>query len=75
MTAKKKVEVFKTNVSETMLAESLAARLLRQLPLLDVHFDLEDCDRVLRVEAFVIPEQEIISLMTAQGFTCEVLHD
>lgn len=47
----------------------------------DVHeykkwsFDLEDCDRVLRVEANMISPEEIFDVFQNAGFECEELED
>ena len=38
-------------------------------------FDLEDCDRVLRVEADMIAPEEIFDVFHDAGFECEELED
>lgn len=38
-----------------------------------INFDLEDCDRILRVEAESISYQTIIELLNKNGFLAEVL--
>lgn len=47
----KKVYLFKTNVSDHAEAGNLLDGISRKLPGCRVTFDLEDCDRVLRVES------------------------
>ncbi len=69
------VEVFKTNVQEAQHAKLLVEMLLEHLPGGRINFDLEDCDKILRVQRHEIISAEIISLLNKQGFNCEVLSD
>lgn len=45
------VEVFKTNISSKRKAKIIRDRLEKAFPEYGINFDLEDCDRILRVEA------------------------
>lgn len=71
------IEVFKTNVDDP----SEAARLIGQLEKLfsdyTVNFDLEDCDRIMRVKCKLgeVNSGRIISLLNISGFNAEVLDD
>ena len=67
------VEVFKTNVHEVATAKMLIQKLLDHFQADRISFDLEDCDRVLRVEGKRFFPDEIIDLMTSHGYHCEVL--
>jgi len=67
------VEVFKTNVQCPVEAERLVGRLLEQLPLCSINFDLEDCDRILRIEGHPIHNPHVIALLDSHGYNCEVL--
>lgn len=67
------VEVFKTNVNEVALSEVLIRQLLRHFPDSRVNFDMEDCDKVLRVEATHIMPEKIIEILNSNGYSCEVL--
>lgn len=70
------VEVFKTNVTQKPNAEKIVEHLLAVFPDASVNFDLEDCDRILRVEMNTLPDAvQIMKLVHAAGFTCEVLND
>jgi hypothetical protein len=69
------VEVFKTNVQEAQQAKLLVDLLLEHLPGGRINFDLEDCDKILRVQRHEISSAEIISLLNQQGFHCEILSD
>lgn len=67
------VEVFKTNVNETGLAKILVRLLLDHFPNSRVNFDMDDCDKILRIEADVITPEKIIELLQSNGCMCEIL--
>ncbi|ALJ04856.1 hypothetical protein APS56_06845 [Pseudalgibacter alginicilyticus] len=45
------VEIFKTNVTHNQLANKIIADLNQLYPNYNINFDLEDCDKVLRIES------------------------
>jgi hypothetical protein len=45
------VEVFKTNVKSTDVAQFAIQKLKELLPYAKINFDLDDCDHILRIEA------------------------
>jgi len=66
------VEVFKTDVQvykEAMLLSILSST----FPHCRINFDLEDCDKILRVEGTNICNDTIINLLNAHDCYCEVL--
>ena len=67
------VEVFKTNVQEVEQSIMIVGKLLEHFPNSAINFDLEDCDKILRIHAAVIPNPKIIALLNSYGFHCEVL--
>ena len=67
------VEVFKTNVEEVELSELLIRQLADQFPDSLINFDMEDCDKILRVEARTITPEKIIQILNSNGYSCEVL--
>ena len=67
------IEIFKTNVKNAKQAATLATILRRRLPSAEINFDLEDCDKILRVEGEKICAVNIIHFMTSKGFECRVL--
>ena len=69
------IEVFKTNIQNRERAEKIAQVLSLRFGYSSVAFDLEDCDRVLRIEADKISNPEVITLMRELGCHCEVLPD
>ncbi|OIV39902.1 hypothetical protein [Flavobacterium johnsoniae] len=67
------IEVFKTNVQEVEQSIMIVGKLLEHFPNSIVNFDLEDCDKILRVHASSISNPKIIELLNSYGFQCEVL--
>ncbi len=46
------VEIFKTNVTHNQLANKIVADFKQLYPEYRINFDLEDCDKVLRIESY-----------------------
>jgi hypothetical protein len=67
------VEVFKTNVQHAGEASRLVALLLRYFPETSINFDLEDCDKVLRLEGSTLRPAAVAQLVQARGFVCTPL--
>ena len=71
------VEVFKTNVNDEVTAERMIEIISLQFPEVFINFDLDDYDRILRIESTkdVLPVGDVITLMNTKGYECEVLED
>ena len=69
------VHVFKTNVQEQEHAEMLCDLIQTELTVQRANFDLEDCDKIFRVESAVHIDHKIIALLRLHGFMCEELPD
>ncbi len=69
------IEVFKTAVDEKTEAERLIKLLHIAWSNLTVNVDLEDCDKVLRVESstVTIDPEELISYLALHGFAIQPL--
>lgn len=67
------VEVFRTNVQDLRISFQIVQRLQLQFPDSSINFDLEDCDRILRIEGRMINNVEVIRLLNACGYFCEAL--
>jgi tRNA G26 N,N-dimethylase Trm1 len=67
------IEVFKTDVRTKKQANKILTQLLIQYPEAQINFDLNDCDKILRVDAVKIFVDEIIEQLKQVGFKCEVL--
>jgi len=71
------VEVFKTDVKHRMQAIMLVEQIHLAFPGYKANFDLEDCDRILRVRSVTgsVESCHLISLLKEKGFNAEVLPD
>lgn len=67
------VEVFKTNVNKEDEAKDLIAKLSSHFPQCKINFDLEDCDKILRVEGKQILPEKIVEVINGNGYQCNVL--
>jgi hypothetical protein len=67
------VEVFKTNVQCLEDVTILAKELSSAFPCIKINFDLEDCDKVLRVEGEDLVSNKIINMINSSGYLCQVL--
>lgn len=70
------VEVFCTNIQDSTVASKILNEIEEKFPGLKANFDLEDCDKILRIEFSISFEpKEIIELVSHQGHTIYVLED
>lgn len=71
------IEVFKTDVNDCDSARRLIDRIHATFSYCEANFDLDDCDRVLRVKGVRSAGEvfEIISLARDMGFYAQVLPD
>ncbi len=67
------VEVFKTDVTVADLANKLIFLLHQHWPEARISFDLEDCDKVLRIEAQDFDAAKVCSLLQTHGVRCEIM--
>lgn len=71
------IEVFRTNVTEAGDAEVVLRHIQSRFVLYEANFDLQDCDRVLRIKSILgdVDTKAVISLLAAIGFEAGVLDD
>ncbi|MES2761353.1 MAG: hypothetical protein V4677_04060 [Bacteroidota bacterium] len=69
------VEVFKTNIQDPDLANSVLQELALLLPSATINFDLNDCDHILRVQSPEDVTRHILTFFERSGHFCEVLDD
>ncbi len=71
------VEVYRTNVENQKEADFLQRQLTLAFPHYLINFDLEDCDKILRVECRVgcIAVLRVIELLKDYGCIARVLED
>jgi hypothetical protein len=67
------VEVFKTNVQEVEGANLLIQKLLKHFPNYKINFDLEDCDKILRIAGNHINAKVVLEIVWNNGYFCEAL--
>jgi hypothetical protein len=68
-----KVEIFKTNIQRKRTAAKIQMELLMLFPGSRINFDLDDCDRILRIESTFDVGPKIEEAMNKRGFYCEEL--
>jgi hypothetical protein len=66
------VEAFKTNIESHEEAKRIRKLLLVLFPNSQINVDIEDCDKVLRIEGEFC-SKTIIALVRASDFQCEIL--
>jgi tRNA G26 N,N-dimethylase Trm1 len=64
------IEIFKTNVQKKSETNHIIAIIKKQFPDYVINFDLEDCDRILRVEAAKLEPGDIINYLNCLGYIC-----
>lgn len=68
------VEVFKTDVANEEAAAELLQSLQCLLPLACINFDLQDCDKILRIEIKEGALQELVKThLKEKNVACEIL--
>lgn len=67
------IEVFKTNIIREEDASQMVQLLHSKYPKHKITFDLEDCDKILRIEGSKIDSTQIIELLLNKGFKSNVL--
>lgn len=66
------VEIFKTDIADFQKAEEIIRLLQEQLPACKINFDLEDCDKILRIQGHFEPDY-VTQLIKKTGSICEQL--
>ena len=67
------IEVFKTDVTTASDANHIVEMLIQHFPGSRINFDLQDCDKILRVEGKDFSTDKIMTLVNNKGFYCEAL--
>lgn len=70
-----RIEIFKTNIQEQSQAEEVRGALINILPDARINFDLDDCDKILRIENLNFNSSVIVSVVEELGFLCKVMPD
>ncbi|WP_343705577.1 hypothetical protein [Flavobacterium sp.] len=64
------VEIFKTNVQEESDRDYIITVIQNQFPDYKINFDLEDCDKILRVEGVDLQYDNVMDYVNRLGYTC-----
>lgn len=67
------ISVFKTNINTSDERQQIVNALQDQFRVLSCHVDLDDCDKVLRIEALQLQEAAVIAFVKQEGYECAVL--
>lgn len=64
------VEIFKTNVQEESDRDYIITVIQNQFPDYKINFDLEDCDKILRIEGVDLQHDNVVDYVNRLGYTC-----
>ena len=64
------IEIFKTNVQKKSDSNYIISIIKQQFTDCKINFDLEDCDRILRIEGGRFNPKQIIEHLNLQGYIC-----
>ena len=67
------VSVFKTSVTHTRLSEKIRKEIMLFNNVLTCNFDLEDCDKILRIRSETAISEKVIAHLNNKGLICEEL--
>lgn len=64
------VYIFKTSVTTKVAIKKLTSTLDKLHFIIRWNFDLQDCDKILRIEANEIDTEIVCKLLRAHGYSC-----
>jgi len=67
------VEVYKTNVHKMKISEKVISKFSKRFPALKVSFDLDDCDKIMRVEGENFCPLKVKNIVKRMGYKCKLL--
>ncbi|RNL84675.1 hypothetical protein ED312_13380 [Sinomicrobium pectinilyticum] len=67
------VEIFRTNVRDEIMADKVVSVLLDNFPEATINFDLEDCDRILRIEDIRIDTEKVKNILHTYQIHVELI--
>ena len=68
--AERVVEIFKTNVQKESDRDYIMMVMQKQFPDYKINFDLEDCDKILRIEGVDLQCDNVMNHVSGLGYTC-----
>jgi hypothetical protein len=67
------VEIFRTNIQNKRIGNKVLKKLNTLFPESRINFDLEDCDKILRIEGGDFTETKVKEVLMEFGYECELL--
>jgi hypothetical protein len=67
------IEIYKTNIDNEREIAIVLDLLRVQYHHAKINFDLDDCDRILRIKGRNVCSLNVIKLLTENGFECSLL--
>lgn len=67
------IEIFVTDITSQEIAGLIFEHLHAIWPDARIVFDLEDCDKILKIENSEIDSEGVIHLVAKHGYQCEIL--
>lgn len=69
------IEIFKTNIQQQSQAEAVGRVLAGIFPDCRINFDIDDRDKILRMEGSFVDVRAVISAVEDLGFSCKAIPD
>jgi SAM-dependent methyltransferase len=69
------IEIFKTNIRNQAQARAVYDALARLLPAARISFDLDDPEKILRVEDDIIDADQVMETVKDLGYGCKIIPD
>ena len=68
------VRIFATNIKNPVQADFLVKVILEAYPHHRVNFDLEDCDKILRMEGREFNCDSVVNILKKNGYDCTEIY-
>lgn len=69
------IEVFKTDITNKTTAKAIIKALKQSFPTSNFNFDLNDCDKILRITSNQNIASQVVEIISSQGFRCDILEE
>lgn len=69
------IEVFKTDIKNKTTAKAIIKILKQSFPTSNFNFDLNDCDKILRITSNQNIASQVVEIISSQGFRCDILEE
>lgn len=67
------IEIFRTNIQNESVADEIRIKLNLLFPHSCINFDLQDCDKILRIAGEDFNAEILIGAVNSAGIFCEIL--